>query len=376
MKKNLILFFLLFFTIFSLFCQEAIPGRRIFIDGTAPRSEQMVFFIQNFSMEMNALGYNIVGNKDDADYIFKFNVIENMIMYADGVSRRAPTGEPSWFIQISLIVKKTENELISFSFPFTELEEMYEYNQYLFYRVMINIPLENSQNGGGGDNIVVGLYDTRWQNKLLYITITADYKISYFQLKENGLYREAGVYKDGIDPNSDRFKDGQLTEGEYTLYHNNVYALASLTLGVEYQFLNFLSAEAAFGAYLGQSVEKKWHEELIFNLETGIKIKYNFKRPNFMASPYAGFNFPISIKNDFLEFPKISIGGGIQIAFRATTNSAFYVNAGYQHFLGDVIAKNSMAAHGYPQPDKIHFKHFTFSVGGGYKYGFFDRKKK
>jgi len=382
MKKVLIFIFLLFFTAFFIFSQEAIPGRRIFIDGTAPRSEQLVFFIQNFNMEMTALGYSVVGNRDDADYIFKFNVNENMVMYADGVSRHAPAGEPNWFIQISLIIKKTGNELISFSFPFTQLEEMYEYNQYLFYRVMINIPLEGSAAGGAA-------YDTRWQNKWLYINFDIDYRISYFALKPDNLYNGAGVYKDGIDPKSEKFINAQLTPSDYTSYYNIVYGLASFTLGVECQFLDFLSGELTGSFYFGNPNNYKlWDADKesiterfqgtpgylfnMLNMQLGINIKYNFKMPNYMLSPYAGFNF---VNIGFSGLPNLSWGLGGQIAFKAFADNAFYVNIGFQQFIGNTEIINTLAEHGFPHPAKINFNHFSFSVGFGIKIGFFDRKK-
>jgi hypothetical protein len=355
MKKILLLSFLSLFAVFPLFCQESIPGRRIYIDGTAPRSEQLVFFMTNFNMEMSALGYNVIGTKDEADYIFKFNVAENMILYADGISRSAPAGEPRWFIQISLIIKETNVELISFSFPFTELEEMYEYNQYLFYRVMINIPLDSIYGEGS--------YDTRWQNKLLYFGLTADYKISYFQV---------------TDYEKKLFSDYNASEA------NVVYGLPSLTVGIEYQFLNFLSVEGIFEAYFGDPVNYYWSpfskdkdkkDRSAFNtinIQAGVNVKYNFKRPNYMMSPYASFNYPLKSfgEGSTSTFPKFSIGGGVQIAFRAAKSSAFFVNAGYQQFLGNVVTN-------HPQLDnEIKYTHFTLSIGFGYKYGFIDRKKK
>jgi len=378
MKKILLLYSLLLFVVFSLFCQEVIPGRSIFIDGTAPRSEQMVFFLSNFNMEIDALGYNVVGSREEADYIFKFYVIENQIMYADGISRPAPAGEPRWFVQISLIIKKTNVELISFSFPFTELEEMYEYNQYLFYRVMINIPVE----GTGGK----GSFDTRWQNKLLYFSLEADYRLSYFQLKdyEKQLYQGAAAY---IGDKNSPIKEAKLD--------NIIYGLASITVGVEYQFLNFLSIEGTFGVYLGDPVnygvmknvegseKKKPNTDLFFNFQAGVNIKYNFKRPSYVLSPYAGYNYTVKRSPVYSEFPVHSWLAGTRITLKATTNSAFFINLSYQYFLGDVKIdlKDYFSQMNVPNakeysPEFIHYKHFTLSIGAGYKYGFFDKKKK
>jgi hypothetical protein len=139
-------------------------------------------------------------------------------------------------------------------------------------------------------------------------------------------------------------------------------------------------------------------------MDEGINIKYNYKKPNYMLSPYGGFHYLIKSfefsfrkpttaseadsENIFINkftstFPEFSWVAGVQIAFRASANSAFFVNVGYQQFIGNVEtliheAKSNKEDEQYkPINDGKPYKygHFTISIGFGFKYGLFDRKK-
>ena len=101
---------------------------------------------------------------------------------------------------------------------------------------------------------------------------------------------------------------------------NKVFALPGLTLGLELQFLNFMSAELNFQA----GWEHMNDRDYIF-MAAGLELKFPLKLiSNVILEPYAAVKYPIFIP-DFptaelsaLEvitwFPMLGFGGGFQIA--------------------------------------------------------------
>ena len=63
-----------------------------------------------------------------------------MIQFVDGTIARAPPEEPQYIIEIIFTRNFDNVEIVRYSFSFTDLIEMFEYNQLLFFRSIVNVP--------------------------------------------------------------------------------------------------------------------------------------------------------------------------------------------------------------------------------------------
>ncbi|GHV93371.1 hypothetical protein AGMMS50268_38740 [Spirochaetia bacterium] len=106
---------------------------------TGGTEEQQNFFRDNFIMETTAAGYTVTEDALSADYTLNLEIGKNMIRYDDGTEEEAPPDENKFLLGIHLIKNETNKEIVYFGFPFTELEEMYQYNLYLLYNAMANV---------------------------------------------------------------------------------------------------------------------------------------------------------------------------------------------------------------------------------------------
>jgi hypothetical protein len=75
----------------------------------------------------------------------------------------------------------------------------------------------------------------------------------------------------------------------------------------------------------------------------------------------------------YSEHPGIAIGGGLQAGMRGPRNGILFMETRFMYYIKDAVLKNEYKDI-FPHPSAIHYRHFTFGVGVGYKLGFFDRK--
>ena len=353
------------FLIFSgaVFTANA-QNRHIFIDGTAVRADQLTFFLDNFRMEAEASGYTVASGEDSAGYTFRFEVIPNIITYDDGTQEPAPPGEKQYIIVITFLNNAENTEMISYDFPFTNLDEMYEYNQYLFLKSAILIPPINESDiiapGSGG-----------WQNKWLYLRASFDFPITFYKLKSNGLIGGTGVYEGPFAaPNRVSPLDNQV-----------VIALPAMTLGLELQFLDFMSAGINFQAGL-----EHLNDTNFVNMSAGLNLMFPLKFiRNITLEPYVGALYPIVISDSpvsflasgdiFASFPRLAFGGGLQIGIKGAPAGSVFIDINYMYYWGDAERKNPYGSL-YPEPKVIHYQRSVIGLGIGYKFGFIDRKSK
>jgi len=342
------------------------PNNNIFVEGTASRADQREFFQTNFNMEATALGYNITEDRDEAGYIYRYSVVPNMVMYDDGIERSAPPDEPQYVIQMSVIRNEDDFEVLSYSFLFSDLDEIYEYNQFLFFRA--NLPFAE-----GEEKVVYISPDTSWRDKWIYLRVSFDYPITFYVLQPDGLYEGKSVWngpKDAIK-NPDLFS--------IPLNHR-VNALPGATVGIEVQFLKFMSVEFNFQINLGDTVNNKF-----LNMAAGAQLKFPLKFVNsLILEPYGAFTYPLKISNIFSSFPPYSIGGGIQVCTKGGKNGAFFVDVNYMFSLKNAAMYNQYnikdsegnKSYLFEHPEFINYKRFVIGLSAGYKYGLFNRKKK
>jgi len=344
MKK--VVFFVVFLALATSAFAQNISNRFLFIEGSAVREDQREFFQRNFSLEASTFGYTVTQRKRDAAYTFKFDVVPNTIM-VQGVARPAPPEDNQFVLKISLINNKNNEEVLNFDFFFTELIEMYEYIQFIFQRATVYIPSASKED----------MIDRSWQNKWLYLRTSFSYPISFYSLQPTGLIGGQAVYIDG--------EDGP--ESMIPLSHA-IVPQPGVVLGLELQFLNFMSFEANIQINMGDPTTYAH-----FNLLAGAELKFPLKTKYLIFEPYAAFLYPINVSPVFSDFPPFLLGGGLQICARGGSYGAFFVDINTMFSFSEAARYNNYGPLS-PFPEVIHYKYFILGLGIGYKYGNFDRK--
>jgi len=376
MKKIYFVIILAFFAVFSYANDiNEVPNDHIYLEGNASRADHNEFFQTNFRMEAMSLGYTIAEKKNDAGYIYRYNVVPNMVMYSDGVQRLAPPDEPQYILQISVVRNTDNSELLSFNFPFTDLDEMYEYNQYIFFRAAVNIPPAEGTSSSQSTkaavaNAVAKVIDTSWKDKWIYFRASFDYPITFYTLQPNGLYEGKSLWNGSDIKNPDSFS--------IPLNHR-VNALPGATVGVEIQFLNFMSVEFSFQVNFGDTVDNKF-----INMAAGAQLKFPLKFVNSLViEPYGAFTYPLKKSEIFNSFPPYDVGGGVQICTKGGKNGAFFIDVNYMFSLENaamnnlykVKGSNDDTAYLFKNPKDVNYKRFVIGLGVGYKFGLINRKK-
>jgi hypothetical protein len=192
--------------------------------------------------------------------------------------------------------------------------------------------------------------------------LSFDYPITFYLLQGNGLYQGSlysGDYDDptGFDP-----------------LDHSVIAMPGLTVGVEFQFLNFMSFELNYQFSLGDTRVNSF-----LNMAFGAELKFPIKFAHILFAPYITFFYPITVSDIFVDFPPFAAGGGVQFCARGGKHGAFFFDIKYMLSFHDAVMKNPYLAYPeenqlYPEPSVIHYKRSMIGIGVGYKFGILDRK--
>jgi hypothetical protein len=339
MLKKFIIFFI-FSVLGGISFAADVNNTTIFLEGTAARPEQLAYFMENFEVEGTAAGYVFAEKKADAGYTFKFRV-EPYSNPVDPLSQ--------FIIFISLILNENDSEMLSFGWPFANLEEMYEYNQYIFLRTVINIPRPEAQTQ-------IVQEDDSWRNKWLYVRASFDFPITFYKLMGDGLLDGIAV----TDPSGTKAVP----------IDNLVIALPALTLGIEVQIFKWLSVEPQF-----QAGWEYLQDENFFTMTAGLEVKFPLKFvKHIMLEPYAAVVMPIlQTKDIFDSFPIIGFGGGLQLGIKAGKPGVLFADVNYMYF-GNTGMHNPFGDY-FPEPPVIHYQRSAIGLGLGYKFGLINRKK-
>jgi hypothetical protein len=354
MRKTAVLALLLLASV--SFAQE---NRSVFFEGNATIREHRTFFLENFPMEAVASGYEVVTNRRDAGYIFGFEVSRNMIQYSDGTVEAAPPDEPQFIITISITRNEDNVELASFGFPYSDIYAMYEYTQYLFLKAAVNIPVPEYPDYEYSEYAEALPPDLTWMNKWLYVRLSLDFPITFYALQPEGLYQEVAVYQGPFD------RPTRIDAQE-----NMVMALPGLTLGVEVQFLDWMSAEPMI-----QFGMEHVNDTDYFVMAAGLALRFPLKFVRqVMLEPYANFMYTlpffIPAVDIYEAMPAVGIGAGLQVGIRGGPLGIAFLDVGFTYYLGEAIKKNP---HKDYLPDLIHYNRYVIRLGIGYKFGFIDR---
>jgi len=199
-----------------------------------------------------------------------------------------------------------------------------------------------------------------WRNKWLYLRSSADFSITFYKLKPDGLYRGAMVYNGFIDsPTATQLLD------------NKIVALPAMTLGLEFQFLSWMSIEP--------NLQIRWdyfNAKDYINLAAGVELKFPLKFiHNIMLEPYGAVIVPLPLYIPapvFNPSPKVAFGGGVQVGIKGGKMGVVFLDANFMYYYGNAGAKNPYAD--YPNPSIIYYQRYAIGLGLGYKFGAINRK--
>ena len=369
MKKSLIFLIILTVTV-SSFAQTREDISVYIPPVLSLRPDHAAFFQENFSMETTAAGYTVANTAREADYTLKMETKTNMILYDDGTEEEVnpdtyyvdeETGEivreKQFNLQLNLIRNEDNVEIVAFSFPFSTLDEMYDFNLYLLYEAMANVPLTKLG--------IAAPDDERWRNKWIYLRASFEGSIPFYLLKPDGL-----KYPDqtAIFP-----KDPSKLPANYPMFEKIDGLVLDLkpavTVGLELQYMYAMSTEVDFLLRFGDPLSATSEA---FTPTIQILQKFPLKPGRiFMVEPYGLVALPMSTSPD-ITIPQYMVGGGVQFGVRGGPMGAFFADVSATFAFEDVVRKNSSLYYDYPS--QLHYSHFIMSIGIGYKIGFFDRR--
>jgi hypothetical protein len=304
-----------------------------------------MFFAENFKMELMGANYAVVDNQLDSDYTLGLTITQEAETYeAEPGAPAEETGDIVNVLTISLQDSNDGREVLQFSWAFDTLEEMYEWNLHLIYQAMANVPLTK---------LTIVPETDHWRNKWLYVRASFDYPITFYAYPD-----PSAIHKTPVS--------GQATD--YSVLDHKVLPFPGMTLGVEFQFLNWMSAEGDFKVNFGDPLSTAFIPAIDFQLKFPLKPSKHF-----MIEPYGIVTFPTTTATDTTEFPRLGIGGGAQFGVKGGSMGAFFVDVNYVHYLGKVVTKNRDT--NKPEPSTINWNRFSVGLGIGYKIGFINRNK-
>jgi hypothetical protein len=346
--KKILFFAALFFIAASSFAYD-LPNRRIFIEGAAVRPDQTEYFFFFFFAEAVGTGYPLTVDIEEAAYIFRFDVRSNIDRNIDN---------NLYVLTISLITIPDNAEVVTVNFYFSSLDEMYEYNRSLFLSAVSYI-LPYTEDDMIIEVIEVTEIDTAWKDKWLYLRVSFDYPITFYLLRPDGLIGGAGVY-DGT------FENPVSTAA----LDHKIYPMPGATAGAELQFLDFMSVELNVKFLLGDT-----RDNLFLNIAAGTEIKFPLKFfKHFVLAPYIALQTPITISGVFMDFPRFSLGGGIQAGARGGKNASVFVDVNFLFSFTSAGMYNPYGDQLFPYPKVIHYTRYVLGISVGYKFGFINRK--
>jgi hypothetical protein len=382
LKKCIILWILILGAGFPLFAQSS-PKSYIFfqpITGTGSAPEDKEHITSMLNNEIRARNCALLDSPYGTDFILYGMLGPYYEGYEDWYLKSTSSGTTTYsynaliqetanqlyVLQLMLRDTKTNDTLVQQILYYASMDEVYNFFPLLIHNLFAHIfgtPVYTTAQAAPGTPYDASI--DNWRNKWLYLRTSVDFPITYYQLKEDGLIAGIGVY-DGDFKNPTRVSP----------LDNQVVLLPSLTVGLEVQFLNWLSIEPKFQVGLDHMNETDFFY-MAASLE--VKVPLKFLR-NIMLEPYGAVSIPILTPSDIFvtssllgSLPWFGFGGGVQISTYGGKAGAVLIDVNYMYF-GDVGIRNP---HGelFPKPGVIHYNRSVIGLGVGYKVGFINRKK-
>ena len=363
-------FFIFFFSLSALMCLQAQDNAiRIFIEGTAEDPEHLAYFLDNFDIETVALGVTATRTKEEAAYTFRFR------------SEKASSGN-GWILLMWLFNNETGAEMVSYSWAFQELTEMYTFNQFVLFQSVALIPrpvtivqVPGATIGEDGELVLpegMGIDDS-WSRKLFYLRLSLDYPVNFYDTRQVEYDTDVN-WANGNNKPGDKGAKGRFPQ--YTM------VFPGLTLGFELAPLSFLSLELQARANYGDTTGYFTDNANGFvGLSAAAQLKGILRpSPTFMVQPYMVFSIPLVFSPEFTDGDEKTqpgnefkppdslpptLGGGVQVNVRGSDKGAFFLDVGFASMLDTFYLAN----HESTFPQNIPYTHFSFSIGVGYKFG-------
>ena len=317
---------------------------------SAARPDHAIFFRDHFEMEIIGANYTLTDSIRQADYVINLEVRPNVIYYDDGTEDVPPPWEPQFVVFLGLVDNETDIEVVSLSFPFTEIEDIYEMSLTLVYSAMANVPITK----------LGEVYDEsdRWRNKWLYIRASFDYPvITIHGLRQEGLILGGAIY------------NPQHPATRYQMLDHKILPVPGATLGLELQYLYWMSAELNVLLRFGDPLSNTFIPGI------GVQLKFPVKPArHFMLEPYLMGATEMNTADHYSSFPRFSVGGGFQFGVKGGESGAFFIDINFLYSLGNLVTFNNNPE--FTMPHEIHWLRYVIGVGIGYKIGFVDRPQR
>jgi hypothetical protein len=335
MRKILVLF-VLALSAPVLFAQSRDDVTVYLAPVTGGTEEQQAFFNENFKLELIGANYAVVEDRKSADYSMNLSITQEVEDGEDDVAEEIIN-----ILGISLIDNRDGHEVLQFSWAFEKLEDMYEWNLHLIYQAMANVPLTKLNS----------VPDTNhWRNKWIYAVVYG------------GLDLNFGFYDSG---NEISFQNR-----EYTFYPGPLFGL-----GIEFQFLNFMSVEFDINGS-PYDIDPE-HSALMFGMPLFLKFPLKPSR-HFMLEPYGGIQFNTGSQKSIIP-PLVSWVGGFQYGIKAGERGAIVLDV---RVVGDIgttkLFPPAQAPHYSSNPNPKTYggiDRLQLQILVGYKVGFYNRNK-
>jgi hypothetical protein len=281
---------------------------------------QQDFFAEQFKMEIAAANYTVTDKRGEADYNINLTVDDNEYY--------GQPDEKQYMLTLVLTRTADNKDIVQFSWPFTEMTEMYQWNLYLVYQAMANVPLtkeidEQTKTIIEREKLVGQQIDDRWRNQWLYLNVNAGIDLIYYL----------------------RNQDGKLQTGAF---------MPALLAGLEWHCLNFLSLEL--------DVKPRFLSMNEITLSGALTARLVLKFGTMMLEPYGGGEYAYSFST---PVPPFSLLAGLQVGTRGAATSAWVLDFGFtQNLTGAYKSDINGEEYGLTR----------FHILLGYKFGFKDRK--
>jgi hypothetical protein len=313
-----VVFCALFFVLGSLVCAQNRSSMAVYVPlPTGGTADQRSYFQENFKMELIGANYPSVESKQDSMYTLLLEISDNLDF---DTSLPADDSNNRFMLGIKLERSADNTEIVRFSFLFTELESMANWNLFLLYQALANAYSSDEEGG----QYLPSKPDDRWRHQWLYLNLAAGADLGLF-LRDD-----------------ERIQTGVLMP----------MALA----GVELHFLDFLSTQVDVKPHLLALGEKT---SVSLGIAATAKIVLKFS--TLMLEPYGGVEYAVPLGS---PVPPLSVLGGFQLGTRGAPQSAWTIDFGItRNLMGNFEAENGQ-----------NYNLMRLHVLGGFKFGFKDRK--
>jgi hypothetical protein len=256
----------------------------IFLERTSGgTSAENQFFDENLSVELAAANYSVTTIRTQADFI----LIPTVVVEAD-----APAETPHSIVLRLVQNNPEQTEIIQAGIAYDEVTEMYQWNLYLIYQVMANVPMSKAETAAA--EVEPSPIEHYWRDKWIYLSVA-------------GIYNPQYIIDNII---------GEWWPTSPTSFTGSV--------GIEVQFLNFLSMELRIRPDILYYEPAKEGGGPLFNLALPLSIRFIAKPGDiWMLEPYLGaaINIPLS---EQLKLPPVTILAGIQAGVKLGSAAAVF----------------------------------------------------